>query len=739
MKNRLEALVAHSQNDDGKWHILVDHLVEVAHLASKFAMKFRPDESSTLAEWLGWWHDAGKVHPDFQTYLAQTTAAKGPDHSSVGMLHAMEMCELLAFLIAGHHGGLQDKEKLADRVKRKMKEPRICEALEMARAVFPPEIRDRRPVLPFIDRNNPLPETQRRVAFYLRMLHSALVDADCLDTERHFDSDRSVQRDDRPSLGSLFPSLEVEVRHKQGDPPYSHVNQVRREVYESCLRSARQNPGFFRLTVPTGGGKTLSGMAFALRHAEEYGMERVIVVLPYTSIIEQNAKVYRDLFGEDAVLEHQSAVTSGEPEGGNEPDESLKELRQRLAAENWDAPVIVTTGVQFYESLFASRNRRIRKLHRIARSVIILDEVQTLPVHLLEPTLEALRFLVEDYGVSVVLSSATQPALHSATRFDGIDNAREIVPNYEEHFERLRRVVYHLPQPNEEWNLEELALRCDSHEQVLVVMNTIRDALALTDAVAENDTFHLSTNLCGAHRRDVLAEIRRRLETGEPCRVVSTQVVEAGVDLDFPVVYRAVGPLDRIVQAAGRCNREGNRDSGDVYVFRLRDGGMPPGSYKAASAATEWVWDGDSSARIDDPAIIDRYFRYFFGIEDKDKEKIRDLAQELRFAEIGRRYRLIDEEAIPVVMERYAPEPIGALLDELRQRWTFAELIDYRTLRDLQPYTVNVRPHTLWHMEELGAVYTPLDGFDELRVWKGEYDKRTGLVLRGWRAGDLVI
>lgn len=717
MSQSLHDLIGHSGINGGDPQSLHDHLQGVAGLAATFAESFG---SEAFAEWLGWWHDAGKVDEDVQRYLrGETDWKRGPDHSSAGMLEAWDACNPLAINIAGHHGGLADRSDLKDRVARKAEEGRVVQAREQAKSTLQSiaPAPDLRTVPTFLNRGSKK-EQGRRIAFWLRMLHSALVDADCLDTEAHFQpSQADVRSRPSPRIEALSDKLEAEQATLLTEAAPTGVNRVRSAVYRACLDAAELSPGFFSLTVPTGGGKTRSVMAFALRHAARHNLRRAIVALPYTSIIEQNADVYRDLLGGDAVLEHHSAVEArGEP-----GEESEVEWRLRLAAENWGAPVTVTTTVQLLESLYASRNGRLRKLHRIARSVIVLDEAQTLPPELFKPTLEALRFLVEDYGCTVVLCTATQPAFahRDGADYDGLSDVREIAPEPNAIYQALKRVRYDV-RVHERWTWDEAADAMQEVPQALAVLNTVADALALFDALDDPDAFHLSTRLCGAHRRAVLKEVRRRLEAEADVRLVSTQVVEAGVDVDFPLVLRAFGPLASLIQAAGRCNREGRLAEGRVIVFDPAEGKLPPGAYTAGTDVTKTLLRkyGDAIAeKLHEPSLPLEYFALLYGTQTLDKNRVLALSESLSFRSVARAYRLIPDETVGVVVRyRDGDHPKRERrLDQIARRG-FATRDDFRAL---QPYTVSLRKpdHERAVQEGLASEVAP-----GLWRWLGSYD-----------------
>lgn len=698
-----KATYAHSRNAAGVRQGLREHLEAVASEAGHFA---EPLGAADLARMLGHWHDLGKYNPLWQRYLlaaeaGDQAAGSGPDHKGAGSLVAFHALEPLALPIAGHHGGLPDLSDLRGRLEEWRRQ-----GAEDTLKHVPTQLLEHPSLQPATHVNSP-----RAAEFFLRLLFSTLVDADFLDTERHFSPALGASRQAAPPLADLWAHF---TAYHDGLPRRGgKVQRVRDAVYEACLQNANLPPGLFRLTVPTGGGKTLSAMAFALRHALAHGQRRVITAIPYTSITEQTADIYRAAFAsERAVLEHHSGVA---PEYLDR--QTPLGLWARLAAQNWDAPVIVTTTVQLFESLFASSTSKCRKLHRIVGSVIILDEAQTLPPSLLAPILDALQTLADQYACSIVLCTATQPALDDAPGFTGLRRVHEIAPDPPALFAALRRVEYELPAPGASWSWLEAACAMLQERQALAITNTIADAQALFRALDDADALHLSTLLCGAHRRAVLAEVRRRLSSGTPCRLVSTQVVEAGVDVDFPLVLRAMGPLDRIVQAAGRCNREGRLARGRVIVFNPRDGKMPPGAYRTATDQAR-VELARPDADLHDPGLYHRYFRALLGKLDVDTERIQELRASLRFADVAARFRMIPDDTTEIVV-RY-DERARELVDAIREVSTPTR----EMVRAVQPYVVAVRTRNLDRYRRQGLLEELPAG---LYGWVGAYDERLGL------------
>ncbi len=720
--------IAHSKNTHGQQHDLIEHLYCVAESAKKFATKFGAGD---LAYWAGIWHDVGKVHPRFQQYLHDCEIhpdqhRRGPDHKLAGSLIAADQNHpILAFLIAGHHGGLPSRTELKEFLRDKTKKQLAEEALNLV-GQHCDEIKPPKPL--------EVPScfaSELEVEFFIRMLFSSLVDADFLDTERHFNREKAESRGGKPTLTELWQDFEKDQAGFTRNPG-SHINTIRQEVYLACLQAADQPQGIFRLTVPTGGGKTRSGMAFALQHALRHSLDRVIVAIPYTSIIDQTVDVYRQIF-RAGVLEHHSAVASQE----EQPDPvSLNDVWSRLAAENWDAPIVVTTTVQMFESLFHRKTTACRKLHNIARSVIILDEVQTLPMRVLEPILDVLNQLVAHYNVTVVLCTATQPALDNSPYLRGLENVREIVPEPARLFSALKRVSYEWPRAGEKWSWQRVAGEMQTVERVLAVVNTKCDAILLWKALQDEEAFHLSTLLCGAHRRAVLLEVRQRLTQGLSCRLVSTQVVEAGVDLDFPMVLRALGPLDRIVQAAGRCNREGKLASGRVVVFDPEDGKLPSGEYRSATdECCKLLHQPDFD--FNDPGFYRVYFQSLYQDVATDADNIQSHRKQLDYRTVAEKFRMIQDNSVPVVVRYRGQDGSDNTPDSLVSSITNqTENISRELLRCLQPYLVNVRRHLVDNYQQEGLIRELKPGLYE---WLGKYDGKMGITDENRDPNDLIL
>jgi len=727
----LNHIYAHTPSRDApnRWHMLEEHLIETAKAAYAFAKAFRCENAGFV---LGLFHDLGKMNPAFQEYLQACDEGKkiqGISHAVCGasylwkMLLRQDPCGAsMAMCALGHHGGLGAEHLTVTKGGKLDQWWSDAQNIRLKRCI--------QKALQGLPLRTPesLPKDDFRRELRLRMLFSALVDADYLNTENHFDQGQSVERGQWTRPGDLWPVFRANQLRMMWLGRGGGINHIRRQIYFSCVRAGRQPPGkVYRLTVPTGGGKTRSGLAFALSHAaanRPHGFRRIVIALPYTSIIDQNARVYREIFGDRFVLEHHSQVDMPEDDRQDEVH-----VRQRLAAENWDFPLIVTTTVQLFESLFSSRPGRCRKLHNLARSILILDEVQTLPPELLEPTMDVLRALVDEYGVTLVLSTATQPAFDQTpylNAFGGLD-IQEIVKNYKSYFERLERVEY---QPIRRYAaLSELAdeLANSENSQALVILNTRRHALALHEELRKRGVdglYHLSTLLCGAHRKRLLREITECLagDNPLPVRLISTQVVEAGVDLDFPVVYRVMGPLDRIVQAAGRCNREAKRsEKGKVVIFDFPDNTSPPGAYKMGLDDAKMLLSRNKTARLHDPELYTEYFQMLFRDVDLDKKRIQPYRRDLDYPRVAEKYKLI-EDTLPVVIPTYDNHEGERRLQEYFQKPSRG------AWRMLMPYVVNLSARDL-RQEEIRECLEEVGPF--LYRWIGAYDDKAHRGIQG--------
>ncbi len=709
MNGKLDSFYAHSLTDrpPAEWQPLEEHLRNVAELAAEFARPFGGQEWARLA---GLWHDLGKYSPEFQKKLY---AANGIEchlenkpgrviHSQAGghlaqKLFGKDFGSLFSWLIMGHHAGLADyssSDSGARALEPKMRHP---EASERIFKQVPGWIKEqKKPALLTIWSD------KADVAFSLRMLFSCLVDADFLDTEAFMDRERQALRElEYPQVGEMAEAFDRHMEKLLAKAPDTPVNRVRAEVLKQCRLAGQEAPGTFSLTVPTGGGKTLSSLAFALEHAVRHGKRRIIYVIPYTSIIEQTASVFRDIdetFAA-ALIEHHSNVV--------DEDESRMGIRSRLAMENWDAPLIVTTAVQFFESLYAARTSRCRRLHNLAESIIICDEAQCLPPEYLRPCVFALRELVNHYGATVVLCTATQPVLTQTESFDfrfreGFSRVREIICDPAGLARKLARVEVEVCNNLETIDLPELAARIESEgTDLLCIVNRKRSARKLADLLPEARSLHLSTNMCAAHRLVVLESIRKQLaKTGsEPLCVVSTSLVEAGVDLDFPLVYRELAGLDSIAQAAGRCNREGRLEKGRTVVFSLAE---PPRYVRTAASLARPFLEADRRGEIFAPETFTDYFRRRFFLLGEEKLDCKKILARLRgrldysFRSVAEDFRLIDDDWQHPVIVPYgeAPELVDRLLE-----W------DVRSaFRRLQRYTVNLSRFLLRKLLDEGHV-----------------------------------
>jgi len=687
---------AHSNNSAGRWHPLREHLAEVASLAQTYAATTPWASEAGLA---GLLHDLGKYADRFQLRLEGKDS--GLDHWSQGAWLALSKYQAIAAALAiqGHHIGLQ---RGAAQSLRGMQLESVAANHPQRLQLSDPDA-DRllqRAQADGLQFNAPTTTALRNgyaqaVAAMLdvRLLFSCLVDADFLDTEAHFNGDAEGKcsrpagpaLDAQAALTALNRYMGEKIR--AGAQADAQVRAAREALWRVTGEAAQTAPNVFTLTAPTGSGKTLAMLRFALEHAASNKLKRIVLAVPFLTVIEQTAREYRQVFAnfpDNFVLEHHSLAGLGE-ESEQRDAEGVQERQRRLLAENWDAPIVLTTNVQLLESLFSNRPSSCRKLHKLMESVILFDEAQSLPQHLAVPTLAALSHLSSAYRSSVVFATATQPAfdtLHEAVTQHAASGWKpvEVVPEHPQMFETLKRVDVAWPKSGEKRTWASLAAEIRDSDQALVVVNLKRHALALLEALRdEPDVFHLSTNLCAEHRRAVLDKVRARLKAGQPCRLISTQCVEAWVDVDFPKVYRALAPLEAIAQAAGRCNREGRMNAngrlGEVIVFEPEeDGGWrrcyPTFAYYQATEATRTMLSLNGGLDINDPTVFQAYYRRLYDLNNPASQnaELSQAIQALDFIEVARGYRLIDQDAIQVLVpwaDRW--DDFQALRDEAEQ------------------------------------------------------------------------
>lgn len=742
--------LAHLENAEGKFHLLREHLREVGKLAGEF-MKTANPHFVEMARWSGHLHDLGKYRDEFLEYLlGKREGDKETHHAIYGAALAFSLARgcpawiPVAFSIAGHHAGLHNPHQLPEIIKKYEAEDK----LGGLRSKFESELGIKIPAeIPL----TPILNDKLKLEMLTRMVFSCLVDADFLDTERHYQCGRkrkTLSLNPTELLRKLEEIREGKRREAERSGASRELIEQRNKIFDEALCKAELPQGFFSLTVPTGGGKTLTSLAFALKHSEKHNLRRVIVVIPYLSIIEQTAEEYRrwlDPENTGLVVEHHSAVKA---EVEDEEEKKESEVRERgqlvLAAENWDAPIIVTTSVQFIESLFSHKPSRCRKLHRIARSVVIFDEVQTLPSNLLDPLLSILRELRDTWGVSFVFSTATQPAFRRQwnLRYGFSDGELiEITEDTQQVFRSLQRVRYHFLK--ERFSFDKLAERLVSEKQVLCVVNTRRQAFelhnTLSSKIAEQEKeylFHLSSSMCAEHRLREIMRIKGLLKEGKHCCVVSTQLVEAGVDIDFPVVWRAIAPLDSIAQSAGRANREGKLEIGDVYVFSLEDGCLPGGVYKTGTEiASSMVSDfkGDENELLKNPEIFAEYFGRLYSLTETGNDLV-EKRRELKFREIGEEVRVIDDHGTSVIVPfgGYNGRPMQ-IVKRIRERSQKAGKfwIERDDFRNLQRYMVNLTWRDFNLLKNKGQIHPLVEGKtrDLWVVDIGSYHEKYGVLI----------
>ncbi len=725
-----------------KAQTLEEHLIGTAKLAKEFASKFGfPD----LGEIIGILHDAGKATEEWQEYIRVKTGFNennlndiGSENNKIITKHAIYgvkiskekykiLSSFLSYCIAGHHSGLDDYFDLEYKIQETNKPEKNYKIKEEIINKFLPNMPDVKQLSKVVQINPNPDKPNISTSLFIRMLFSCLVDADFLDTESYMTPSKNEQRSNFTSLHELKEKFDQYMLIKEEQSENTSVNKLRHSIANDCIKASQEKHGIFSLTVPTGGGKTLASMAFALNHAIKHKLERIIYVIPYTSIIEQTADNFRKIFGDDNVVEHHSNINK---EKLNIEEDTQEKLR--LATENWDAPIIVTTSVQFFESLFSCKPSRCRKLHNITKSVVVLDEAQLIPIEYQNPILKAIQCLSEKYFTTFVISTATQPVWTMNTYdIKGFpeNSVREIIHDVADLYSKLKRVE--VETRKEISSLEEISEELMNYEQVLCIVSDRKTCRELYKLMPKETTIHLSAMMCGQHRSDVIETIKRKLINKENIRVISTQLVEAGVDIDFPVVYRAMAGLDSIAQSAGRCNREGLLERGKVIVFNLEKK-PPQGILQKAWQSASELLSTIKNNEILLPDNFTEFFKLLYYKTDLDKYKILKLLNPdsktigIKFKTASENFKIIDDSMSHSIIVRYKKS--NQLLEEIK--YNNDRILTKTYMRKLQRYTVNIYNNDFEILKSRKSIY---------EIWKNsdiwalstdlEYKEDVGLII----------
>ena len=735
-------LISHLHQDtiNGKWVIQTneEHQRGVAEIASEFAAKFG---YSSWGYALGTLHDKGKERAAFQQYIRKANGLpisdnkiyKDHNHAFVGGILAqnimgMGALNLLCNQIISHHSGLHDYTELEGILQEKQ---------------IPGEI-DHKNValdkLQLIKELNEAPLVKQKIDLkhfhhLSRMLFSCLVDADWLDTERFMNRSSWQKRGCASSLTELLPKLEAYMRDLQSNAPGTEVNRIRKKVLEQCVKMSSGERGFYSLTVPTGGGKTLSSLLWAMKHAIYHGMSRIIIAIPYTSIIVQTARLLKNILGEENVLEHHSNF---------DPDDMRNELlreKAKLATENWDYPIIVTTNVQLFESMFNNKPSVCRKLHNIVNSIILLDEAQTLPTDFLQPIVDGMKAYQEMFGVSILFTTASQPVLsgliegsNPRSSFKGIERITEIIPGDFVLHDKLRRVKLEIDDIGSTY--DEMVGRLAQYDKVLCIVNTRKDAKELYDRLPEEGVkLHLSRMMCPEHICETINHIKELLRSNEApiIRVIATQLVEAGVDIDFPIVFRQEAGLDSVLQAAGRCNREGKLERGKTFVFSLSAENRKP--YGSMAATNNARMNLPATSDWFAPSVMEAYFKQLYSrTETFDRKTINHYLykpNELCFEKASEAFKLIEDDGVNVIVNW------GNSMDLVTELKVSG--YTYSLMKQLSKYTVGIRQSDFKKLVQYGVVEEFLEGI-YLLPDREQYDRNTGLKLDNhWMEEILMV
>lgn len=697
--------IAHSANSNGEEQSMKQHSEGVAELMKSFALA---NDFAEIYSCCGLMHDIGKYSSGFQKYI-RSNGAKEP-HAKWGAYMARKNKLInIAFPVIGHHAGIPNRDAMFEDLEICAKEENKWNNIQ--KALENDEI-----IIPMCDNSsfNIIGDTFQKELF-IRLLYSALVDADSLDTERHF---KKEQYDTRPSktldVDVLLAALNKRFESFKQDTP---LNKLRTEVRLYTQSLANTGQGCFSMTLPTGMGKTLTSLNWAFHHAKAHpNIKRIVIVLPFISIIDQTANELKTIFKDyDVILEHHSNVFYEE---ANEEENYCKDCKY-LATENWDYPIVITTAVQFFESLFSNQRTKCRKLHNLQDSIVIFDEIQTLPVNLAECTMKMLNDMLHLCRCSFVFCTATQPNFQTRHDFSGIDYIMPLVKNPASIFASTKRVNYNAIDDYKALSFESIAdCVVEQNDSVLIVCNTKKKAIALFDCLekrSEIPVLHLSTNMCQIHRMEIINKVRQMLKNGEKLILCSTQLIEAGVDLDFPVVFRELAPLESIIQSAGRCNREGKLKEGQVYLFQLEDKSQPSRQYETFAKYAQLCYQGNES-RLTGADFYSEYYQKIISLY-VEKDSITSKRKELMFQDVAGLYHIINSNTTTLFIYQYD--------DESKHLYNSIKDKDYLSRKEYQyiaQYSVQVYD---WFVKNNAEKIeeTP----NGIRIWFGAYSKETGL------------
>jgi len=701
----MNKFIAHSENKDGEEQTMRQHSEGVAEMMRSFALS---SDFAEIYSYCGLLHDVGKYSDGFQRYIK--SGGEREPHAKWGAFVAKgnKLIEI-AFPIIGHHAGIPNRDSMFEILN-------ICGQEVSKWKAIQDSMGDDGVSIPPCDN---LPFTQiegmTRKELFVRMLYSSLVDADSLDTERHF---KKEQYESRPremfEVDKLLASLNKKFSSFNHD---TLLNKLRTEVRLYAQSHAAEEQGCFSMTLPTGMGKTLCSLNWALHHAKEHtNIKRIIIVLPFISIIDQTATELKSIFKDyDVVLEHHSNIIY---ENDTDEDYYCKNPKQ-LATENWDYPIIVTTAVQFFESLFSNQRSKCRKLHNLQDSIVIFDEIQTLPLNLAECTMRMLNDMLHLCRCSFLFCTATQPDFQTRKDFSGIDHITPLVDDPISIFAATQRVKYYSVADYEAQSIDSIADKVIEQDgSVLVVCNTKKKALALYNCLKNRcgiQVLHLSTNMCQAHRMKIINGVKELLKNGEKLILCSTQLIEAGVDMDFPVVFRELAPLESIIQSAGRCNREGKLKEGRVYLFQFEDTGQPSRQYGALAQFAQLCYSGNEG-RLSEADFYSEYYTKIINLYARHDD-ITSQREQLMFQDVADKYHIISNNTVPLFIYQYDAESLR-LYHEINDK-EYLSRMDYQRIAQ---YSVQVYEQFAYE-----NAYRIIETTNGIKIWYGAYSEDFGI------------